>query len=224
MTGSDSTFEITPATTVRRVPARASYDRATAWSILDDGLVAHVGFVSDGRPVVIPMVYGRDGDRLILHASVAGRLARTLSAGVDVCATVTHVDALVMAKSHFHHSMNYRSVVIMGTATRLTDRDDLVRALEVLVDHVVPGRSTESRPPNRTELRQTAVLALPIEHTSVKVRTGGPVDDESDLGAPVWSGVVPLVTTPAEPRPDDTSGDLPLPGSLSPWTRPGAGG
>ena len=224
MSDPEASFPVTPATTVRRVPARASYDRSLAHAILDEGLVAHVGFVSDDQPFVIPMVYGRDGDRLLLHGSVASRVARSLGDDIPVCVTVTHVDGLVLAKSQFHHSLNYRSVVILGRATRLTDDAEIEAALVTLVDHVAPGRAVETRPANRVELRQTAVLALPIEQASIKIRTGGPIDDEADLDAAVWSGVIPLGTAVGQHVPDATSGSIRPSTVVSSWTRPGAGG
>ena len=207
----------TDATTVKRLPARASYERDEAYAILDEGLLAHVGIAVDGQPFVIPMAYGRDGDRLLLHGSVASRLLRTLDAGARVCVTVTIVDGLVLARSQFHHSMNYRSVVVLGTATRLRDPAAAAAGLERIVDHIVPGRTAEARPGNDAELRQTTVLELPIEEASVKRRTGGPIDDDADMDLPVWAGVVPLRLTTGEPEPDN---DLPLPPSLTPYRRP----
>ena len=202
------------ATTVKRLPARASYERDEAYAILDEGLLAHVGIAVDGQPFVIPMAYGRDGDRLLLHGSVASRLLRTLDAGTRVCVTVTILDGLVLARSQFHHSMNYRSVVVLGTATRLRDA---AAGLERIVDHIVPGRTAEARSGNDAELRQTTVLELPIEEASVKRRAGGPIDDESDMELPVWAGVLPLRLIAGEPEADN---DLPLPPSLTPYRRP----
>lgn len=212
-------FTPTDHTTVR-VAKRASYDRELAYRILDDAFVAHVGFVVDDRPFVIPMVFGRDGDRLLLHGSVATRLMRALDRGVAVCLTVTHVDGLVLARSHFHHSVNYRSVVVMGTARRLRD-DDARHAFEVIVDHAIPGRSSETRATNDLEYRQTMCLEVPIEEASVKVRTGPPIDDDIDLDAEVWAGVLPLVVTAGQPLADDvTSADCEPPESIRPWRRP----
>lgn len=211
----------TDDTTVR-YQQRASFDRELANGILDAAFVAHVGFAStrpgegggiEAHPFVIPMVYGRDGDRLYLHGSVATRIARQLDAGAPVCVTVTHVDGLVLARSQFHHSVNYRSVVLLGRATRLRDAE-AERALAVIVDHASPGRSLEARPTNQVELRQTMVLSVPIDEGSVKVRTGGPVDGPEDMGLDVWAGVVPLSIRPGEPIADDACGDLPLPPSV----------
>lgn len=199
--------ELTPTdrSTVRRLRERGSHDRSRIHAVLDEGLVAHVGISVDGQPFVIPMAYGRDGDRLILHGSVASRLLRGLTGGLPVCVTVTLLDGLVLARSAFHHSMNYRSVVVLGTATRLTDPERAAAALDVLVDHVVPGRSAEARRTSPAELRQTAVLELPIEEASLKKRTGGASDDDEDLALDVWAGVVPVDLVAGAPVPN---GDL----------------
>jgi nitroimidazol reductase NimA-like FMN-containing flavoprotein (pyridoxamine 5'-phosphate oxidase superfamily) len=189
----------TERTTVHRLAKRASYDRETVHAILDEALICHVGFSVDGSPVVIPTIHWREGETLYIHGSVASRMLRTLKDDVDVCATITLVDGLVLARSAFHHSMNYRSVVILGKAREVTDRAEKVKALECLVEHVVPGRSRVVRAPNESELRVTTVLALPIEEASAKVRTGGPVDDEDDYALPVWAGVIPLKLTQGEP-------------------------
>jgi len=195
VTSSDAVGPRSAASTVRRVARRAAYDAGTVHAILDAGLVAHVGLVADdGRPVVIPMIYGRDGDRLYLHGSVASRLTRALAKGVDLCVTVTLVDGLVLARSTFHHSMNYRSVVVLGQATPCDD-DDKRRGLRAITEHLVPGRWAEARQPNRAELKQTTVLGIALTETSAKVRTGDPVDDDEDLSLPVWAGVIPLAAT-----------------------------
>lgn len=213
----------TPDTTVR-YQERSSFDRTLANQILDDAFVAHVGFatISDrdpgepggAQPFVIPMVYGRDDDRLYLHGSVATRIARQLDAGTRVCVTVTHIDGLVMARSQFHHSVNYRSVVLLGRATRLRD-EEAEHALAVIVDHAAPGRSTEARPTNRVEFRQTMVLSLPIDEGSVKVRSGGPNDDAEDMGLDVWAGVVPMSVRPGTPEPDTGCESVALPPSVT---------
>jgi len=211
------------AVTVRRKPERADYRRETANAILDEALVAHVGISVDGQPFVIPMAFGRDGDRIILHGSVATRLLRELDAGVRVCVTVTLVDALVLARSQFHTSMNYRSVVIVGTARRIRDLDTARRAMAALVEHVVPGRTAEARPPTDAELRQIAVVELPIDTASVKMRTGGPIEEPEDMELPIWAGVVPLRTTLGTPEPDGQGvADAALPPSLLPYRRPGS--
>jgi nitroimidazol reductase NimA-like FMN-containing flavoprotein (pyridoxamine 5'-phosphate oxidase superfamily) len=196
-------FEPTPRTEVRRLPDRAAYEREVVYRILDEGLVCHVGFVVDGEPFVIPTSYGRDGDVLYLHGSPASRMLRGLKQGPRLCVTVTLLDGLVLARSAFHHSMNYRSAVVVGRAREVTDAEERLRALRALVEHVVPGRWPDARQPNVKELAQTLVLALPIEEASAKRREGGPVDDEEDLSHPAWAGVVPLHLAPGKPQPDD---------------------
>jgi hypothetical protein len=195
-------FAPTERTRVRRLPARAAYEVSTVHRILDEGLFCHVGFAVDGQPFVIPTVYGRSGDRLLLHGSPASRMLRTLEGGVAVCVTVTLVDGLVLARSAFHHSVNYRSVVVLGTATEVTDRDEKLEAMRVIVEHVVPGRWRDARQPNEKEVRGTLVLSLPITEASAKIRMGGPLDDEADLAFPVWAGHVPLRVVAGEPVPD----------------------
>jgi nitroimidazol reductase NimA-like FMN-containing flavoprotein (pyridoxamine 5'-phosphate oxidase superfamily) len=218
----DPTLTTTDRTRVRRAAARGSDDRAAAYAVLDEGLVAHVGIQVDGQPYVIPMAYGRDGDRLLLHGSVASRLMRGLAGGVQVCVTVTLVDALVMARSAFHHSMNYRSVVVLGEARRIEDPDEILAALDLLVDHIVPGRSAELRPHTDVEVRQTMMLELPIDEASLKARTGGPNDDEADLDLPVWAGVLPLATFAGTPQPDARAAGTEVPDTVAGWQRPGS--
>lgn len=193
----------TDRTTVRRLPQRAAYDAETVHRILDEALICHAGFVYHGDPVVIPTIHWRDGDRLYFHGSPASGMLRNLRTGVPACVTVTLLDGLVMARSAFHHSMNYRSVVVFGTATEVTDREEKIRALEALVEHVCRGRSKDVRPPNERELKQTIVLSMPISEASAKIRTGGPADDEEDYALPVWAGVIPLALTPAAPVTDE---------------------
>ncbi|HWW60198.1 MAG TPA: pyridoxamine 5'-phosphate oxidase family protein [Thermoanaerobaculia bacterium] len=193
----------TDRTTVRRLAKRGVYDRETVHAILDEALICHAGFVVDGAPVVIPTIHWRDGDTLYLHGSVASRMLRSLKDGVDACVTVTLVDGLVLARSAFHHSINYRSAVILGTAREVTDREEKLRALDLLVEHVIAGRSREVRAPNEPELRQTMVLSMPIEEASAKVRTGPPVDDEEDYAMDVWAGVLPLALAPGVPIADE---------------------
>jgi nitroimidazol reductase NimA-like FMN-containing flavoprotein (pyridoxamine 5'-phosphate oxidase superfamily) len=192
----------TERTTVKRLPKRGVYDRDTVYRILDEALICHAGFIVDGMPVVIPTIHWREGDTLYLHGSQASRMLRSLRGGVEACVTVTLLDGLVIARSAFHHSMNYRSAVLFGTAREVTDRDEKLRALDALVEHVLRGRSAEARKPNEKELRQTMVLAMPIEEASAKVRTGGPVDDEEDYDLPVWAGVVPVRLAFGEPVDD----------------------
>jgi uncharacterized protein len=196
------TLPVTERTRVRRLPARGVFDRAAIYAILDEAIVCHVAFAVDGQPYAIPTGYARIGDALYLHGSTASRMVRQLSAGVDVCVTVTIVDGLVLARSAFHHSMNYRSAVVLGRARPVTGRDEKETALRRFTDHIVPGRWAELRPITDQELKGTAVLALPIEEASAKVRTGPPLDDDEDLEWPVWAGVVPLVTTAGAPVPD----------------------
>lgn len=188
--------------TVRRNPRRAAYDRELIHDILDEGLVGHVGFVADGQPFVIPMAYARVDETIYLHGAAASRLMRTLQGGLDACLTVTHLDGLVLARSAFHHSMNYRSVVVFGQARVVEDEGAKQEALRALTEHLTPGRWEVTRQPNAAELAGTLVLALPIAEASAKVRTGGPVDDEADYALPVWAGVVPLRLTAEAPVPD----------------------
>lgn len=195
-------FEPTARTRVKRLPQRGSYEREAVYRILDEGLVCHVGFVADGQPVVIPTGYGRAGDTLYVHGSAASRMLRTLAGGVRVCVTVTLLDGLVLARSAFHHSMNYRSVVVFGTASVVEDAAEKVEALRAITEHIVPGRWQEVRQPDEDELRKTLVLRLPLAEVSAKVRTGPPVDDETDYQLPVWAGEIPLGLNAAAPVPD----------------------
>jgi nitroimidazol reductase NimA-like FMN-containing flavoprotein (pyridoxamine 5'-phosphate oxidase superfamily) len=204
MATTPSALRETPRTTHRRLAKRGSFDRDLANAILDEAYLAHVGFVVDGAPKVLPMTYGRDGDTLYLHGAAANAMLKA-SAGAEVCVTVTLLDGLVLARSAFHHSMNYRSVVLLGVAEKVDDDAEKDHAFDVIVDHVVPGRSQVARPTNRTERTSTFVLRLRIDEGSAKVRTGDAVDDEEDLGLPVWAGVVPLRLTPGEPV---ANGDL----------------
>ncbi len=194
----------TARTQVRRRPERAHYDRAGIEAILDEGLVAHVGIAVDGQPFVLPMAYARVGDDLYLHGSAASRLLRALSGGAAVCVTVTLLDGLVLARSAFHHSMNYRCVVVLGRAVPVPDGPERDRALAAIVDHAVAGRSALVRPPDRKELAATKVLRLSLEEASAKVRTGPPIDDDRDLDVPVWAGVLPLRLVAGDPCPDGT--------------------
>jgi len=188
-------IEPTDRTRHRRLPERGSFDIGVINAILDEALMCHVGFVVDGRPSVIPTIHARIGDRLYLHGAAANHMLRSLAGGVDACVTVTIVDGLVLARSAFHHSMDYRSVMVFGRASRVDDPDEKQRALHALVEHVVPGRNADARPPSDAELRKTLVLRLPIAEASAKVRTGGPVDDEEDLTLGVWAGVLPCALT-----------------------------
>ncbi len=209
-------FEPTPRTTVRRRPERGRYQQAEVEEILDEGLVAHVGLAVGGQPFVLPMAYARIGDHLYLHGSAASRLLRALAAGAPVCVTVTLLDGLVLARSAFHHSMNYRSVVILGWAEAVTDAAERERALAALVDHAVAHRSEEVRPPTGKELAATRLVRIRLDEVSAKVRTGPPIDDDDDLELPVWAGVLPLRLAAGEPRPDGPAG-RPLPPALATW-------
>jgi nitroimidazol reductase NimA-like FMN-containing flavoprotein (pyridoxamine 5'-phosphate oxidase superfamily) len=183
-----------------RYKGRGHYDRAVIDAILDEAVVCHVGVVQDdGTPLVLPTLFARDGDSLYVHGSPASRMLRSAKLGIDLCVTVMLLDGFVMAKSAFHHSINYRSVVVFGTAEEVTDDAEKTRVLELLVEHVHPGRSRESRPPNESELKATLVLRLPLDEASAKVREGGPLDDEEDLDLPYWSGVIPVRSVRGEP-------------------------
>jgi nitroimidazol reductase NimA-like FMN-containing flavoprotein (pyridoxamine 5'-phosphate oxidase superfamily) len=182
----------TPRTTLKRLPQRGSYDRELIDRILDEGFICHVGFAVDSRPFVIPTGYARVGDRLFIHGSQASRMLRTLEQGIDVCVTVTLIDGLVLARSAFHHSMNYRSVVVFGNAGLVDDPDEKLAALRALSEHMIPGRWDDVREPDERELQLTTVLSLPLGEASAKVRTGPPLDDEADYDLPVWAGVIPL--------------------------------
>ena len=189
----------TTRTKVKRHPERGTYDRATIDAILDEALICHVGFVHDEHPYVIPTIHARDGDTLYLHGSPGSRMLRNLGRGIDVCVTATLLDGLVLARSVYHHSMNYRSVVVLGRAREVTDRDPKLRAMERVVEHVVPGRWTDARQPSEGELKGTTILAISLDEASAKLRTGGPTDDAADLELPVWAGVIPLALVAAEP-------------------------
>ena len=192
----------TPRTTLKRLPKRASYDREVINSILDEGFICHVGFAVEGKPFVIPTGYARVEDKLLIHGSQASRMLRSLSEGIEVCVTVTLLDGLVLARSAFHHSMNYRSVVIFGRATPVEDRTAKMSALFALSEHIIRHRWSDVRGPNESELRQTTVLSLPIDEASAKIRTGPPLDDEEDYGMEVWAGVVPLRLVAGRPISD----------------------
>lgn len=188
---------------LRRVPARGSHDWETINQILDAGFLAHVGFCVDGQPFVIPTLYGRDGRKLYLHGSAASRMVRELESGVPACVTVTLVDGLVLARSAFDHSMNYRSVVAFGNARTITDEEQKIECLRIMSEHLIAGRWNEVRTPSEKELKATAVLEFSIEEASSKARSGPPIDDESDYAVPVWAGVLPIGIQSGSPVPDD---------------------
>ncbi|MEP6741325.1 MAG: pyridoxamine 5'-phosphate oxidase family protein [bacterium] len=195
-------FPQTERTTLKRLPKRGVYDCQLVYAILDEGFICHVGFIADEKPVVIPTGYARVDDGLYIHGSQASRMLRTLKTGIDVCVTVTLLDGLVLARSAFHHSMNYRSVVIFGKASEIEEPTAKLAALRALSEHMIPGRWDEVRQPNEQELKATTVLSLKLEEVSAKVRTGPPLDDEEDYSLNVWAGVLPLKLVVEEPVPD----------------------
>src|SRR5271156_5064876 len=208
----------TSRTRVVREPHRGVYDREAVNRILDEAFLCHVGFVVDGQPYVIPTSYGRNGDVLYIHGSAASRMLRNLDQGVPVCVTVTLLDGLVLARSVFNHSMNYRSVVILGTATLVGDPAEKIAALRALSEHIIPGRWDDARQPNEKELKATSVLRLPITEFSAKVRVGPPIDDEEDYEFPTWAGVIPLEMTVGTAIRDDRC-KRELPAYLKNYTR-----
>ena len=185
-------FPQTERTTLKRLPKRGVYDRELVYGILDEGFVCHVGFAVEGQPFVIPTGYARVDDQLFIHGSQVSRMLRTLGSGIDVCVAVTLVDGLVLARSAFHHSINYRSVVVFGRATMVEERAAKLAALFAFSEHVIPGRWDDVREPTEQELKATTVLSLPLAEVSAKVRTGPPLDDEEDYELPIWAGVIPL--------------------------------
>jgi nitroimidazol reductase NimA-like FMN-containing flavoprotein (pyridoxamine 5'-phosphate oxidase superfamily) len=200
-----------PRTTVKRLPKRARYDAETVYAILDSAFICHLGFVANGQPFVIPTGYGRDGDTLYIHGSAVSRTLKSLAEGIPMCLTVTILDGLVLARSGFHSSMNYRSVVVLGKAKPVAPGKK-EHALAVISDSILKGRWDEIRGPTRKELNGTTVLELPIEEASAKIRTGGPIDDEEDYAMPVWAGVVPLQLKAGKPIPDERLPDsIPVP-------------
>ncbi len=192
----------TERTTVKRIPKRGIYERETINAILDEAFICHVGFNISAQPYVIPTGFARIGDDLYIHGSSASRMLRNIADGIDICVTVTLIDGLVLARSAFHHSMNYRSVVILGHAEMVTDAEEKYAALEAFTNHIIPGRWPEIRWPSELELKATTVLKLPIAEASAKIRKGDPVDDAEDYAMPIWAGVLPLTLTPGEPVPD----------------------
>lgn len=204
MGASNESYTPTERTQVKRRAMRGVYDKAQVHAILDEGFICHVGFVIDGRPYVIPTAYVRSGERIYIHGAPAGRLMRGgAEHEMDLCLEVTLLDALVLARSAFHSSMNYRSVVVFGKARLVTDLDQKREALRAFTNHVVPGRWEAVKQPSDKDLKATSVLALPLEEASAKIRTGPPIDDEEDYGLPIWGGVVPVVHSFGQPIPDD---------------------
>ncbi|MGH2710861.1 MAG: pyridoxamine 5'-phosphate oxidase family protein [Actinomycetota bacterium] len=192
----------TPRATVKRMPERAVYDRETIEAILDEAVFCHVAVVVDGAPRVIPTIHARSGDTLFIHGSNASRTLRAIKGDAEVCVVVTLLDGLVLARSAFNSSMNYRSVVVYGTASEVTDPDEKWEAQRALVEHVIPGRSADARMPNEKELRQTTILAIPLDESSAKVRMGPPSDEEEDYSLDVWAGEIPFLTVPQPPIDD----------------------
>lgn len=209
-------LNITDRTRVRRKADRGHYDFGTVAAVLDAGLVCHVGFALDGRPWVVPTAYGRIDDRLYLHGAAGNFALRSLADGAEACVTVTILDGLVLARSAFHHAMNYRSVMVFGRGKAVTDEDEKLGASMAIVEHVAPGRAADTRPPTTEELKATLVVRIPIEEASAKIRTGGPNDSPEDLALPHWAGELPLRLTPGEPVPDG-AGAPPIPGYVSGW-------
>ncbi len=217
---SKNVLRVTQRTKIRRVPQRGQYECQVIYDILDEGLVCHVGFAVDNQPFVIPTAYGRIGDKLYIHGSPASRMLRSLQNAIEVCVTVTLLDGLVLARSAFHHSMNYRSVIIFGTAAIVENSEEKLAALHAFTEHVMSGRWAEVRPPSHQELQGTLVLSLPLDEASAKVRTGPPVDDEADYNLPIWAGVLPLQQKAAAPIPDSRlQPDITLPDYVQNYTR-----
>jgi nitroimidazol reductase NimA-like FMN-containing flavoprotein (pyridoxamine 5'-phosphate oxidase superfamily) len=218
-------FKPTARSRVKRRSNRAHYDRATVYAVVDAAVLAHVGYVIDGQPYVTPTNCWREGDRLLWHGSMASRMLKTVRDRVPVCVTITHLDGLVMARSAFHHSVNYRSVMLFGRAEMVTDKAEKERALRAFVERVAPGRWPELRPITAQELKATMVVAMPIEEASAKIRTGPPVDDEADHALPVWAGVVPLKLTAGRPVADPRLvPGTPIPPSLADYDIEAYGG
>jgi len=213
MPNPNPSFTPTKRTRVKRIPDRGKYDRDTVYAILDAGLVCHVGYNIDGRPFVTPTACWREGDHLYWHGSSASRMLRAQAGGIPVCITVTHLDGLVLARSGFHHSLNYRSVMAIGDAELVDNPDEKLGALRAFVERLVPGRWALIRPPTAQELKATSVLRLRLHEVSAKVRTGPPKDDDADYSLPVWAGVVPVATAIGTPQADPR---LTAPGALPP--------
>ena len=208
--------------TVRRHPERGDYDRAVIDGILDEAVFCHVGFVSDGHPVVIPTIHARVGDVLYLHGSPASRMLRELASGIDACVTATLLDGLVLARSVYNHSLNYRSAIVFGQARPVDERDEKLAAMTAIVERVIPGRSSDARPPTEKEAAGTSILALAIAEASAKTRTGPPQDFDADVELPIWAGVIPLRLAAGEPVTDERVPDsVPVPSYAAAYGRPG---
>jgi nitroimidazol reductase NimA-like FMN-containing flavoprotein (pyridoxamine 5'-phosphate oxidase superfamily) len=210
----------TKRTKLKRLPKRAAFERETIYKILDEAFVCHIGFIVDDQPFVIPTAYARVDDQLLIHGSSASRMMRAMAWEKDVCVTVTLVDGLVLARSAFHHSMNYRSVVIFGRAKLVSDEAEKLNALKAFTEHIVPNRWTEIRPPTANELKATTVLSLPLQEASAKIRTGNPVDDDEDYKMNVWAGVIPLEMSAGEPIADAKLNEgIPIPSCVTNYKR-----
>ncbi len=213
----------TEKTKLGRIPKRGSFDRTTIYQILDEAFICHIGFVVDGQPFVIPTGYARVEDRLLIHGSAASRMLRTLTEGIDVCVTVTLLDGLVLARSAFHHSMNYRSVVVFGKAQVVSEEHEKLFALQAFTEHIIRGRWVDVRLPTPNELKATSVLSLPLEEASAKIRTGAPVDDEVDYALKVWAGEIPLRLKADAPIPDSRlPAEIELPAHVANYSRQNA--
>jgi nitroimidazol reductase NimA-like FMN-containing flavoprotein (pyridoxamine 5'-phosphate oxidase superfamily) len=215
-------FAKTEKNRIKRLPTRGQYDRETIYRILDEALICHVGFVEDRQPCVIPINFARLEDRIVLHGAKASRLLKHIEAGHPVCVEATIVDGLVLARSVFHHSVNYRSVVLFGAGCAIQDEHEKLAALKAITDHLIPGRWQETRPPNRKEMNATSVVSIRIDEASAKVRIGPPVDDEEDYALPVWAGILPLHTAPSIPIRDERLPEsIPLPDYIAGYSRKG---
>jgi hypothetical protein len=215
---------ITPSSRVRvrRLPKRGHYDRATLHGVLDAGFICHVGYVIDGQPYVTPTAYWRDGDQVYWHGSSASRMLRAQSAGIPVCVTVTHLDGLVVARSGFHHSINYRSAMLFGKAEKVEDKAEKEAAMAAFVDRVYPGRWQTLRPVNNQEMKATTILRMAIDEASAKIRTGPPVDDDEDYSLPIWAGVIDLHTMVGKISSDPRlKAGVPVPEDIRPYAAGG---
>jgi hypothetical protein len=218
---SGATYEPSERTKVRRKPARGSYDREVVHGILDEALHCHVGFVDGGVPFVMPTIHARVGEHLYLHGSRASRMLKVLAEGAQCCVTVSLIDGIVLARSTIHHSLNYRSVVILGSGERVTDDEEKLQAFEAVVEHVVPGRTDEARAADAADLNGTEIVRLDLNEVSAKVRTGPPLDERGDMDFPVWAGELPVRMVAGEPvTAPDMQVDVPVPGYVTGWKRP----
>lgn len=216
------TFSKTTRNKVKRLPERGHYDSAVIYPIIDEALICHVGFVQDGQPFVIPTLHARQGDRILLHGAKGSRLLRHVASGGEVCIAITLMDGIVLARSVFHHSINYRSAVIFGRGSLIEGEEARLEAMEQFTERLIPGRWRDARPPNPVELKQTTILAVAIESASAKIRTGPPKDDEEDLALPVWAGVLPLSQTFGVPIADpDLKAGTEIPDYIDNYTRKG---